>query len=114
MDIYTYSEIDYSRWEDVRNEYAIYSVVPVEPASIVPGPPSYDAHQMRPLAQRTVPMVTPVSASTASTTTAGSTSRRTLTDDDRRRICEYHESHPDAKQTEIGGMSVLDYTHAPS
>jgi hypothetical protein len=65
-------------------------------------------------------MVTPVSASTASTTvtlvttTAGSTPRPTLTDDDRRRICEYHESHPLAKQTEIGGMSMLDHSHAPS
>jgi hypothetical protein len=122
MDYYTFSEIDYSRWEDVgryitgernttpMNEYAM----PIEPAYIVPGPPPYDAHQMRPLVPRKVLMVPPVSASTASTTTAGSTPRRTLTDDDRRRVCEYHESHPGAKQTEIGGMSVLDHSHTPS
>lgn len=30
--------------------------------------------------------------------------RRTLTDDDRRRMCQYHEENPHVKQTEIGGM----------
>lgn len=34
-----------------------------------------------------------------------STARRTLTDSDRRRMCEYHEENPTVKQTEIGGMS---------
>ena len=29
--------------------------------------------------------------------------RRTLTDQDRRRMCQYHEEHPTVKQTEIGG-----------
>jgi hypothetical protein len=32
------------------------------------------------------------------------TPRRTLTDDDRRRMCKYHEEHPQIKQTEIGLM----------
>lgn len=32
-----------------------------------------------------------------------STPRKTLTDDDRRRMCQYHESHPNTKQIEIGG-----------
>ena len=32
-----------------------------------------------------------------------STSRRTLTDSDRRRMCEYHNDNPSVKQTEIGG-----------
>lgn len=32
-----------------------------------------------------------------------STSRRTLTDSDRRRMCEYHSDNPNVKQTEIGG-----------
>lgn len=59
------------------------------------------------IVQRAVPMVTAVSASTASTavapvtTTGGSNSRRTLTDDDRRRMCEYKEGHSGVKQTEI-------------
>ena len=34
---------------------------------------------------------------------ATSTSRRTLTDSDRRRMCEYHNDNPNVKQTEIGG-----------
>lgn len=29
--------------------------------------------------------------------------RKTLTDSDRRRMCQYHEAHPTVKQTEIGG-----------
>ena len=127
MDLCTFDEIAYNQWGDVggyisgggqhnttpMNEYAGYRhehadyrfdvppVMPIEPAYIVPGPPPYNAHQ------QTVPMV-PI------TTTAGLTPRRTLTDDDRRRMCEYHESHPGVKQTEIGGMSVLDHSHAPS
>jgi len=31
------------------------------------------------------------------------TPRKTLTDSDRRRMCQYHEDHPSVKQTEIGG-----------
>jgi hypothetical protein len=33
-----------------------------------------------------------------------STPRRTLTDNDRRRMCQYHEDNPTVKQTEIGAM----------
>lgn len=110
-------------------------VMPIEPAYTVPRPPPYTAHQqlapLHPLITMapwpsmltshsqatysppvvpTAPLATPLSASTASTvtpvtTTGGSTPRRTLTDDDRRRMCEYHESHPGVKQTEIGGKS---------
>lgn len=36
------------------------------------------------------------------------TSRRTLTDQDRRRMCQYHEDNPTVKQTEIGGKSELN------
>ena len=108
-------------------------VMPIEPAYTVPRPPPYTSHQqlqpLHPLITMapwpsmltssqasysapvlpTAPLVTPISASTTSatvtpvTTTGGSTPRRTLTDDDRRRMCEYHESHPGVKQTEIGG-----------
>ena len=38
-------------------------------------------------------------------------SRRTLTDLDRRRMCEYHEANPTVKQTEIGGKL---FTTAPN
>ena len=106
-------------------------IMPIEPAYTVPRPPPYTTHQqLQPLhllttmapwpsmltshasysapVVQTAPLATPVSASTNSvnvtpTTTGGSTPRRTLTDDDRRRMCEYHENHPGVKQTEIGG-----------
>lgn len=39
--------------------------------------------------------------------TGGSTPRRMLTDEDRRRMCLYHEEHKTAKQTDIGGESLL-------
>ncbi|KAI4211311.1 MAG: hypothetical protein LQ351_005866 [Letrouitia transgressa] len=32
------------------------------------------------------------------------TGRRTLTDQDRRRMCQYHDEHPSIKQTEIGSL----------
>lgn len=38
----------------------------------------------------------------------GPTPRRTLTDDDRRRMCLYHEEHKGAKQTDIGGSFPSD------
>jgi hypothetical protein len=41
------------------------------------------------------------------TTTGGNTPRRTLTDDDRRRMCQYAEDNPGVKQTDIGCMFVV-------
>ncbi|CAN9196467.1 unnamed protein product [Alternaria alternata] len=46
---------------------------------------------------------TPVSASSTHSRTS-STPRKTLTDSDRRRMCQYHEENPTVKQTEIGAM----------
>ena len=43
---------------------------------------------------------TPVSATSAR---SASTPRKTLTDIDRKRMCQYAEDHPNSKQTEIGG-----------
>jgi len=64
---------------------------------IAPGPPP-------PISVTSIPTTaTPVTISD------DSTPRRVLTDDDRRRMCEYHESHPGVKQTEIGGMSPAPY-----
>lgn len=53
---------------------------------------------------------TPISAGSSNsnplqirqTTTGGNTPRRTLTDDDRRRMCQYAEDNPGVKQTDIG------------
>lgn len=49
-------------------------------------------------------ITTPQSAPPATPAPASSTARKTLTDQDRRRMCQYHEDHPTVKQTEIGGM----------
>jgi hypothetical protein len=46
------------------------------------------------------PLQTPISAISSR---SGSTPRKTLTDQDRRRMCQYAEEHPNSKQTEIGG-----------
>lgn len=47
---------------------------------------------------------TPVSATS---TRSASTPRKTLTDLDRKRMCQFAEEHPNSKQTEIGGRSML-------
>lgn len=48
----------------------------------------------------TIPKLTTVSPKEKPTL---SSSRRTLTDSDRRKMCEYHNENPNVKQTEIGG-----------
>lgn len=53
---------------------------------------------------------TPVSAATpvsASSTRSSSTPRKTLTDADRKKMCQFHERHPNSKQTEIGGAYMI-------
>lgn len=97
-------------------------------------PPPYSSHQqLQPLHPLIVPQwpsmltsqssystptlpttstTTPVSAGSSNshslqirqTTTGGNTPRRTLTDDDRRRMCQYAEDNPGIKQTDIGRM----------
>lgn len=47
--------------------------------------------------------ITPVSA-TSTTSRTSATPRKTLTDEDRRQMCLFHEKHPNVKQTEIGGQ----------
>jgi hypothetical protein len=61
-----------------------------------------------------MPVSTPTSVSPSApmppvrkTSTGGSTPRRTLTDDDRRQMCLYHEEHKTAKQTDIGGKHIF-------
>ncbi|KAK7545363.1 hypothetical protein IWX49DRAFT_551801 [Phyllosticta citricarpa] len=71
--------------------------------SMLTGQTSYAPHQVysAPAPAPVQPAPAPVSA--ASTRTS-STPRKTLTDNDRRRMCLYHEEHPTVKQTEIGAM----------
>lgn len=54
------------------------------------------------------PSITPVSASSAR---SGSAPRRTLTDDERRKMCQYHEANPNKKQNEIGGKYMAICIH---
>jgi hypothetical protein len=61
---------------------------------------SYQTPPM-PIPPQSAPLKT-AKAPAAHTTT---TPRKTLTDADRRRMCQYHEDNPSVKQTEIGGES---------
>lgn len=75
------------------------------------GPPPPSMPMARPLAPATsVSPMEPPSA-TASEPTPGPTphaapsnARKTLTDNDRRKMCQYHEEYPNVKQTEIGAI----------
>lgn len=69
---------------------------------------SYSTTPTIPSASTTTPL-SAVSSSSQSlqirqTTTGGNTPRRTLTDEDRRRMCQYAEDNPGVKQTDIGRM----------
>ncbi|KAI9727451.1 MAG: hypothetical protein M1834_008395 [Cirrosporium novae-zelandiae] len=76
-----------SQWPSMMNPTATY------PPPILPATPV------------SAPISTPASASTTTTNHSlpTPTPRRTLTDMDRRRMCQYHEDNPTVKQTEIGG-----------
>lgn len=76
------------QWPSMMTSQSSYSQ-PIFPSAPVPITPA---------------IVTPVSA-TSTTSRTSSTPRKTLTDQDRRRMCQYHEDHPTVKQTEIGGKS---------
>ena len=78
------------------------------------GPPPPSLPMVRPLAPAT--SASPMEPSNAVATepapapaphSAPSNARKTLTDNDRRRMCQYHEEYPNVKQTEIGGMFHL-------
>ena len=67
-------------------------------------------------AQPLPPLTTavPAPATTTTSNSSSSTTRRTLTDQDRRRMCQYHEDNPTIKQTEIGGeISALCFANSP-
>ena len=63
-------------------------------------PPATIAHP--PLAPVST-VISPSSLPPLSTPQVAPSARRTLTDQDRRRMCQYHEDNPSVKQTEIGG-----------
>lgn len=69
-----------------------------EPPAVIPLP-----RALAPSSAITTPQSAPP-ALPAPPGPVSSTARKTLTDHDRRRMCQYHEDHPTVKQTEIGGM----------
>ncbi len=73
--------------------------------SVDNGPPAAfpPPRPLAPISTMQIKPPLPRSASTPAPVSAPSTARRTLTDQDRRRMCQYHEDHPTVKQTEIGG-----------
>ncbi|EME49302.1 hypothetical protein DOTSEDRAFT_68166 [Dothistroma septosporum NZE10] len=78
------------QWPSMLNSQAHSSYQPMFPQPVQPiQPMSFDS------------LHTPVSATSTRST---STPRKTLTDMDRKRMCQYAEEHPNAKQTEIGAI----------
>ncbi|KAL9118945.1 MAG: hypothetical protein Q9187_004503, partial [Circinaria calcarea] len=72
-----------------NNGPTMISAVPILPSPPLAQLPTYSlAHSLPP---STAPVPVP-------------SARRTLTDQDRRRMCQYHEDNPSVKQTEIGAM----------
>ncbi|PGH17335.1 hypothetical protein AJ79_01219 [Helicocarpus griseus UAMH5409] len=105
--------------------YGSSPVMPVEPSYSMSIPQPYTSQQLLPLStpsqwpsmlttQSTFPPVPlppmPMSVPTlhpihtAPISSSAPTPRRTLTDTDRRRMCQYHEENPHVKQTDIGAM----------
>ncbi|KAK4634180.1 hypothetical protein CLAFUW4_00637 [Fulvia fulva] len=78
------------QWPSMLSSQAHSSYQPMFPQSVQP---------IQPMAIG--PLHTPVSATSTRST---STPRKTLTDMDRKRMCQYAEEHPNAKQTEIGAI----------
>jgi hypothetical protein len=108
------------------------TIMPVEPSYSMSIPPPYTSHQqLQPLimpvphvwpsmmtsqANYSAPLLPTTSASAPTSaisapplppmppieTKPTTTPRKTLTNEDRRRMCLYHEEHPGVKQTEIG------------
>ncbi|KAL5427073.1 hypothetical protein PMIN04_001584 [Paraphaeosphaeria minitans] len=77
-----------TQWPSMMTSQSTY-VPPIFPSAPVPITPV---------------SATPVSATSTHSGRTSSTPRKTLTDADRRRMCQYHEDHPTVKQTEIGAM----------
>jgi len=78
------------QWPSMLTSQSTY-VPPIFPSAPVPITPA---------------SATPVSATSTHSGRTSSTPRKTLTDQDRRRMCQYHEDHPTVKQTEIGGKQT--------
>jgi hypothetical protein len=70
--------------------------------SMLTNPNTYTSHSAPPVA--IPPTSLPLKTGKLPAIHTPSQPRKTLTDDDRRRMCQYAEDHPHVKQTEIGAM----------
>jgi hypothetical protein len=70
---------------------------PTWPSMLLTNPPGYQAQPA------TLPPVSAPAKPSKLPAIHAPSPRKTLTDDDRRRMCRYHEENPSVKQTEIGG-----------
>ena len=70
---------------------------------VIPTPPLHVHPPLAPISTYNMPHTLPPPTNPLPAPSA----RRTLTDQDRRRMCQYHEDNPTVKQTEIGGESIL-------
>lgn len=82
------------QWPSMLNSQVHSTFQPVYPQPVQPIQP--------------MQLPTPVSATSTRST---STPRKTLTDLDRKRMCQYADENPNAKQTEIGGTSLTEVTN---
>ncbi|KAH8595813.1 hypothetical protein B0O99DRAFT_144067 [Bisporella sp. PMI_857] len=87
---------------------------------IMPSHPTWPSMLTNPASYSTAPVAIPASAPPlvkGSSKAHGVTPspRKTLTDNDRRRMCQYHEDNPSVKQTEIGALFGVErrYDHVP-
>lgn len=73
-------------------------------------PPPVVHLQHRPILplSKTVPTIPKLTTLSPKEKPTLSSSRRTLTDSDRRKMCEYHNENPNVKQTEIGGEFKIE------
>lgn len=107
--------------------YGSSPIMPMEPAYSMSIPPPYSALHLTmpsppwpsmlttqsafpestlsptPAPTLSIPQPPPLRPIHTAPTAVGPTPRRTLTDEDRRRMCLYHEENKTAKQTDIGG-----------
>ena len=81
------------QWPSMLNSQSHQPFQPAYPQGVQPIQPMTMA-----------PLPTPISATSSR---SASTPRKTLTDADRKQMCQYAEDNPSAKQTEIGGTLIM-------
>lgn len=81
---------------------------------IMPSHPTWPSMLTNPASYSAPPVAIPPASAPQKTPKlpaihAAPSPRKTLTDSDRRRMCQYHEDNPSVKQTEIGGEKEMNF-----